>query len=84
MKYFVLVENAMIANELSELLRKEGIKLQLAPTPREADHCCGVAIYLENGEDSEKVKIIAKENNIKIDQIFISKKEFDTDRNKFL
>ncbi|WP_195215791.1 DUF3343 domain-containing protein [Anaerococcus vaginalis] len=84
MKYFILVENAMIATELLEILRKEKIKATLAPTPRQASHACGVSVYLYNEEDLEKIEPLAKENKIKIDEIFKSDLDFNTKRNKFL
>ena len=84
MKYFILVENAMIATELLEILRKEKIKATLAPTPRQASHACGVSVYLYNEEDLEKIESLAKENKIKIDEIFKSDLDFNTKRNKFL
>lgn len=84
MKYFILVENAMIATELLEILRKEKIKATLAPTPRQASHACGVSVYLYNKEDLEKIEPLAKENKIKIDEIFESDLDFNTKRNKFL
>ena len=84
MKYFILVENAMIATELLEILRKEKIKATLAPTPRQASHACGVSVYLYNKEDLEKIEPLANENNIKIDEIFKSDLDFNTKRNKFL
>ncbi|EEU12389.1 DUF3343 domain-containing protein [Anaerococcus vaginalis] len=84
MKYFILVENAMIATELLEILRKEKIKATLAPTPRQASHPCGVSVYLYNKEDLEKIEPLAKENKIKIDEIFESNVDFNTKRNKFL
>lgn len=84
MKYFILVENAMIATELLEILRKEKIKATLAPTPRQASHACGVSVYLYNEKDLEKIEPLAKENKIKIDEIFESNVDFNTKRNKFL
>lgn len=84
MKYFILVENAMIATELLEILRKEKIKATLAPTPRQASHACGVSVYLYNKEDLEKIEPLAKKNKIKIDEIFESNLDFNTKRNKFL
>lgn len=84
MKYFILVENASIATKLLEILRNEKIKATLAPTPREASHACGVSVYVYNKEDIEKIEPLAKENNIKIDEIYKSKLDFDTKRNKFL
>lgn len=84
MKYFILVENAMIATELLEILRKEKIKATLAPTPRQASHACGVSVYLYNKEDIKKIEPLTKENKIKIDEIFESNLDFNTKRNKFL
>lgn len=84
MKYFILVENASIATNLLEILRDEKIKATLAPTPRQASHACGVSVYVYNKEDIEKIEPLAKENNIKIDEIYKSELDFDTKRNKFL
>lgn len=84
MKYFILVENASIATNLLEILRDEKIKATLAPTPREASHACGVSVYVYNKEDIEKIEPLAKENKIKIDEIFESNLDFNTKRNKFL
>lgn len=84
MKYFILVENASIATNLLKILRDEKIKATLAPTPREASHACGVSVYVYNKEDIEKIEPLAKENNIKIDEIYKSELDFDTKRNKFL
>lgn len=84
MKYFILVENASVATNLLEILRDEKIKATLAPTPRQASHHCGVSVYLYNKEDLEKIEPLAKENKIKIDEIFKSDLDFNTKRNKFL
>ncbi|MDU7163000.1 MAG: DUF3343 domain-containing protein [Anaerococcus vaginalis] len=84
MKYFILVENASIATKLLEILRKEKIKATLAPTPRQASHACGVSVYVYNKEDIKKIEPLAKENQIKIDEIYKSELDFDTKRNKFL
>ncbi len=84
MKYFILVENAQIATELLGVLRKEKIKATLAPTPREADHTCGVSVYVYNKEDVDKIKPLAEKNKLAIDQIYESKVDFNTSRNKFL
>lgn len=83
-KFYVLVENSELAMKLYTLIKEIGIKSTIVPTPREADHCCGLAVYLYNGNDTDKVEKIALENEIVIDNIYISTKEFDTKRNKFL
>ncbi|MDD7305155.1 MAG: DUF3343 domain-containing protein [Peptoniphilaceae bacterium] len=84
MKYFVLVENAKLATELLEVLRKNKIKATLAPTPRQANHACGVCVYLYNKDDVSKIRPISKENGISIDDIFESKLDFEENRKKFL
>lgn len=84
MKYFILVENAQIATDLLTVLREEKIKATLAPTPREADHACGVSVYVYRQSDVEKIKPLAEKNNILIDQIYESDVDFNTSRNKFL
>lgn len=84
MKYFVLVENARIATELLQILRKNNIKSTLAPTPRKANHSCGVSVYVYKKEDVGKITSLAKENELIIDEIFESDLDFSTNRNKFL
>lgn len=84
MKYFILVENAKTATNLLQILRANNVKSTLAPTPRQASHTCGVAVYVYDKKDIDKIIPIANENNIKIDEIFESSLDFNTNRNKFL
>ena len=55
----------------------------MVPTPREADHCCGIAILYENEEDREKIQKIAEESDIKIDTFFDTESKIDPNRGRF-
>ena len=79
--HYILVPNSKVAYELYQKLDK--IESTMAPTPREADHCCGIAILYENEEDREKIKKIADENNIKIDTFFDTESKIDPNRGRF-
>lgn len=82
-KHYVFLENSKLVFELSKLIKKEGIKSTIAPTPREADHCCGICIIYENLNEKERIKTIADENNILIDDFAELENRDDPNRNKY-
>lgn len=82
-KYYVLTPNSHVSMNLYNKVRENNIKATMAPTPRSAEHCCGVCILYEDINDSEKIKEIAKEHNLEIDKFWESEEEFKPDRNKF-
>ncbi|MFR7350298.1 DUF3343 domain-containing protein [Peptoniphilus sp.] len=79
--HYVLVPNSKVAYELYQKL--DGIESTMVPTPREADHCCGIAILYENEEDREKIQKIAEESDIKIDTFFDTESKIDPNRGRF-
>lgn len=82
-KYYCLVQNSKIAQALHEALSKEGIKNTLAPTPRQADHCCGICILYYDGKDQGKIKEIAKKEDLPIDTFYEMENLDDPNRYKF-
>lgn len=83
MKYYVFLPDMATVMELYNLIKAENIKATLAPTPREASHCCGVAILYDNGEDKKRIKEIVEENNIAIDDFWQCENKDDPNRMKF-
>lgn len=80
--HYVLLQNSALAYNLYKKL--ENIEVTMAPTPRDADHCCGIAILYKNEEDREKIEEIAKKEGIKIDAFFTKDDDSDVNRNRFL
>lgn len=79
-QYFVFLKNSVDAYNLSQKLK---IKKTLAPTPREADFCCGVCIIYENKEDKEIIQKTADENGIIIDKFWEKESDIDPNRMRF-
>lgn len=82
-KYYVLVANSNIAFKLYEELKRNSIKCTMAPTPREAEHCCGIAILYDNPGDAKIIKEIALNASIVIEQFYNMDNKDDPYRNKF-
>ena len=58
---YLLCPNAEAALRLQTRLREAEIDATLAPTPREADHCCGLSIFLGEGEQKSQVEEVLAE-----------------------
>lgn len=82
-KHYVFLENSRLVFELSTLIKKDGIKSTIAPTPREADHCCGICIIYENETDKDKIKKIAEDKDIIIDAFVELENRDDPNRNRY-
>lgn len=82
-KFYVLLGNSALALQLYQELRKHFIDSTMAPTPREADHCCGVCILYANQEDREFIKSVAEESQISIDAFYECENSDDPNRMKF-
>ncbi len=68
---------------LHQAMQKKNLKSTLAPTPREADHCCGVCIIHESEEDRDKIQTIADEISVKIDLFWETEITDDPSRHRF-
>lgn len=80
-KYYVFFKNSMDAYTLSTNLK--GIKKTLAPTPREASHCCGVCLIYEDKKDKTYIEEMAKKLNITPDGFWEKEEDINPDRMKF-
>lgn len=84
MKHYALMPDAASAMTLQGILREKDIPSTMAPTPREADHCCGVCILYEQGKDKEKIARLAIEAGITVDQFWDTENRDDPHRHRFL
>ncbi|MFR1323522.1 MAG: putative Se/S carrier-like protein [Ezakiella massiliensis] len=80
-QYFVFFKNSIDAYNLSQKLTD--IDITLAPTPREADYCCGVCLIYKNPEDKAHIEKIAQETGIELGGFWEREGGIDPDRMKF-
>ena len=71
--HYVLFPDVTNAKKLYDILKAGGIKCTFAPTPREADKCCGVCVLFYNEEDREAIQKTINENEITILKFFEGK-----------
>lgn len=83
LKHYVLMPNSAEAMKLYQKMQERGIQSTLAPTPREADHCCGVCILYEDADRKEEIRKIAELNGFKIDCLWDMENKDNPNRNKF-
>ena len=69
-RHYVLFPNVTNAQKLYGLMKAAGLRCTLAPTPREANRCCGVAILYEDGGGRERIERMAAENDVEILSFF--------------
>lgn len=84
MRHYLFMPNAASTMKLQGLLRSQGIESTIAPTPREADHCCGVCILYVNEADRPRIAEIAEEADISVDAFCDMEDDFRPDRHRFL
>ena len=82
MRHFVLFPDVTNAQRLYDLLKAEGIRCTFAPTPREADKCCGVCVMFQNEEDRPEIERLIEENAITVLK-FYEGQAGDPERMKF-
>lgn len=83
-KHYVLMPDSKAAMDLQNLLREAKLDTTLAPTPREADHCCGVCILYADPKDRDTIERIATKESIPIDEFWKTEDKDDPYRGKFL
>ncbi|MFC4805682.1 DUF3343 domain-containing protein [Filifactor villosus] len=82
-KFYVLLANSALALRLYQELRAHCVDSTMAPTPREADHCCGVCILYTKQEDKKTIMTVAEEAGICIDTFYECENTDDPNRMKF-
>ncbi len=82
-KAWLLFHDVDSAMRLHRILRSRGLKISIAPTPREASKCCGVCILLEDPEDVAAARQMAQESGIQIRGIHRMRADFNPRRDKY-
>lgn len=65
LRYYVLFPSHTEGMKLDSLLRKNGIKHTIVPTPRQLSVSCGISI-MYNEEDGGNVRRLIEENGVNI------------------
>ncbi len=65
LRFYVLFPNHTEGMKLDSILRKNGIKHTIVPTPRRLSVCCGISI-MYNEEDRERIIKLIEENGVSI------------------
>jgi hypothetical protein len=64
-RFYVLFPSHTEGMKLDSLLRKNGIKHTIVPTPRQLSASCGISIMYQ-AEDGESISRLIEENGVKI------------------
>ncbi|MBQ7732440.1 MAG: DUF3343 domain-containing protein [Synergistaceae bacterium] len=80
--HYILFPDVTNAQRLYDLMKAAGIKCTFAPTPREADKCCGVSVLYYDDSDNAAITGLIRENNISVLKFFEGKSG-NPDRLKF-
>lgn len=82
-RYYILLPNSAAAMQLYALLNEHGIPCTPAPTPRNADHCCGISLLYEDSELTSRIQQLANATGIPIDAFWECPNTDDPHRMKF-
>lgn len=81
--YYVLFDDSKTAVSFYAEIKKVGVQCTMAPTPRTADACCGVAILYYHAIDKTIIEETAKATYTRIKKFWDCENENNPDRNKF-
>ncbi len=70
MLHYILFPDVTNAQKLYDSMKADGIKCTFAPTPREADKCCGVSVLYYNESDKERITGLINSLDVKILKFF--------------
>lgn len=82
-RYYVFLPNSQVAMQLYQILSQKNLDVSIIPTPREADHCCGVCVSYTDGSYTERIKQIVKEEKINVDGYWEQEIKDNPNRFKF-
>ena len=83
MRHYILLPNSAAAMQLYSLMNEHGFACTPAPTPRTADHCCGISILYGDAVLQPAIQKLADEACITIDAFYESVNTDDPNRMKF-
>ena len=79
----MLLPNSAAAMQWYALMNEHGCACTPVPTPRTADHCCGISILYEDAALQPAIQKLADEADIAIDAFYEAANTDDPTRMKF-
>lgn len=83
MQYYVLFPNHENGMKLYSILKENGIRTQISPTPRAASKCCGISLLVREKEKLDDIRKCIQENEIEIIDIVALEKDVNRIRDKY-
>ena len=83
MRHYILLPDSAAAMKLYALMDKKGVACTPAPTPRAADHCCGISILYEDAALQPLIRQLAGEAGITVDAFWECRNTDNPHRMKF-
>lgn len=80
--YYVLFENHTDGIAMYNGLKREGVKTQISPTPRELSVCCGMSLLVRK-EDLDRIRAVAAEKSLEYKSIEKLDNTFDNSRHRY-
>lgn len=81
--YYVLFPNVESGQALYRLVKQAGINATMAPTPRKASKCCGIAILYYDPADTFRIKKLAEINQCAVSDFYQENEDHDPNRMRF-
>ena len=69
-RHYVLFSDVKNAQSLYALMKAAGVRCTFAPTPREADRCCGLAVLYQDADERGRIERMAAENGVQVLRFF--------------
>jgi len=82
-KHYILLPDSAAAMKLYALMNEQGLNCTPAPTPRNADHCCGISLLYEDASWQPRIQQLADKKGIPIDAFWECRNTDDPDRMRF-
>lgn len=83
MDYYIFFKDTQNGQELYKLMKENGIKCTLAPTPKTADYCCGISILYYDNSYNDLIKKMIEEHHLEILKFFEKERDINPNRMRF-
>lgn len=81
-QHYVLFPNHDNGMRLYQELKKQGLKVTIAPTPRSVSKCCGISLIVQE-KDLDRIRACIQEHEIEILKIAAIKRDINANRDKY-
>ncbi len=81
-QHYVLFPNHDNGMRLYQELKKLGLKVTIAPTPRSVSKCCGISLIVQE-KDLDRIRACIREHEIEILKIAAIKRDINANRDKY-